>query len=284
MRVAVVTYVYNENINLAIWRKYYGKNFGDENLYVIDRESNDGSTDDLGKVNVIRTPRVPFDDVQKSVVINSMHALLLQSFDCVIVTDCDEIIVVDPEKYGSLKNYIETNKPAVAHCIGLNLRHIITDEPPLELDRPILSQRRIASFDNPTTKPLISSVPTLWEPGGHVSNVKPHFDPNLFVFHTKWMDYGIAMQRQAVNVATPWSEDQEARGHGRHHRYDYGRFVQEGFFSPVDVVRKNQVGRFDFEAEIKAMIEGTTETRGNFYVGRVDGKYVEVPERFASVF
>src|SRR5689334_11236262 len=41
MRVAALTFVFNEAVNLPIWIKYYGSNFGERNLYVVDRESTD---------------------------------------------------------------------------------------------------------------------------------------------------------------------------------------------------------------------------------------------------
>jgi hypothetical protein len=281
MRIAALTYVYNENVNLPIWLKHYGKNFGEKNLYVIDRESNDGSTNSLGEVNKISIPRIAFDDFRKAAALSSMHTSLLQSFDCVVVTDCDEIIVPDPVKYGSLRDYIDEKKPIVATCIGLNVRHILTSEPPLNLSRPILSQRKVASFSLPTTKPLISSVPTIWEPGGHACNMPPSFDPDLFVFHLKSMDYSLSMERQKINRETEWSASAIAASHGGHHRHDFQRFVSEHFLSPIDALRKNEICTFEFEAEIKALDEGVVCRNGVYHVGQVNSKYVEIPERFS---
>ena len=70
MKIAALTYVYNENVNLPIWRRYYGTNFGEENLFVVDRESDDGSTVDLGAANRIRVPRVAFDDRRRRKPVN----------------------------------------------------------------------------------------------------------------------------------------------------------------------------------------------------------------------
>src|ERR1700730_13677411 len=51
MKAAALTFVFNESVNLPLWIKYYGSNFGEKNLFVVDRESTDGSTNNLGEVN-----------------------------------------------------------------------------------------------------------------------------------------------------------------------------------------------------------------------------------------
>ncbi len=65
MKIAALTFAYNELVNLPIWRRYYGQQFGEHNLFLIDHGSDDGSTDDLGDVNRIGLPHTPFDDAKK---------------------------------------------------------------------------------------------------------------------------------------------------------------------------------------------------------------------------
>jgi hypothetical protein len=84
MNVAAVTFVFNEVVNLPIWRRYYGENFGDKNLFVIDRESNDDSTSDLGEVNRVVIPRDAFDDSKKTSFVSSYQHALLQYYDAVM--------------------------------------------------------------------------------------------------------------------------------------------------------------------------------------------------------
>ncbi len=284
MQTAVITHVFNESVNLPIWIAHYGRNFGTANLYVFDHGSTDGSTSGLGQVNVIRVPHTPFDDVKKSDVVSHLHTVLIQHFDCVIVTDCDEVIVPDPAKYKNLATYIEIKRPIVAACIGLHVHHILTQEAPIDLDKPILSQRRVARFSGSGTKPLISSVPLRWLPGAHGSSVKPAFDSDLFVFHTKYVDYNIAMKRQIINSTNSWSEAQETSGHGGHHRFGPDRFVQEAFLEPLHNVRIGQVGPFDFENEIATMVSGMAERDGMFIFGQPAPKFVTIPERFSTCF
>src|SRR5580692_8702285 len=109
MSVAAFTFVYNESVNLPIWLRYYGSNFGSKNLYVIDRESTDGSTSNLGEVSRISIPRTAFDEYRRAEFISSFQNSLLQSYDTVIFTDTDEIIVPDLAMYSGLNDYISRN-------------------------------------------------------------------------------------------------------------------------------------------------------------------------------
>ena len=41
MKIAALTFAYNESVNLLIWRRYYGEQLGEENLFLIDHGSDD---------------------------------------------------------------------------------------------------------------------------------------------------------------------------------------------------------------------------------------------------
>src|SRR5207245_2233428 len=95
MRTAVVTFVYNEAVYLPIWRGYYGEIFGEQNLFVIDHSSSDGSTNRLGVVNKLWLHRDELDEHKRCVFMSSFATALLEYFDTVIYTDCDELLVPD---------------------------------------------------------------------------------------------------------------------------------------------------------------------------------------------
>lgn len=284
MKIAALTYAYNEAVNLPIWVNYYGRNFGAEHLYVLDHGSDDASTSNLGAVSVIHLPRSAFDDVRKSATVSAFHTLLLQHYDCIVATDCDEIIVADPDKYESLDQYIRKTSPVVTAGIGLQIHQLLDQEGPIDLKKPILSQRRVGYFGVPSSKPLISSVPTRWAAGGHACSVRARIDPELFIFHTKFMDFYVASDRHALNSGIAWSKSQEASGHGVHHRYSRRRFVHEGFMVPMDVFNNGRVQPFQFEKEIAAMEAGVQESDGLLVFGHADAKFVQIPERFAESF
>lgn len=285
MSVAAITFVYNESVNLPIWLRYYGKMFGPQNLYVVDRESNDGSTDSLGGANRIVIPRDAFDDYKKTDFITLLHTALLKYHRTVIYTDCDELLVPDLRKFADLGDYVEKANFEWVTCVGLNLVHMIHLEEPLDLSRPILAQRRFAFLLASTCKTLISRVPIAWQPGFHSLNRQPRIDPDLFMLHTKTMDYGIAIQRQKINTETVWSEDSLTAGHGGHHRYDQSVFVRQCFFDPINTMNQGKLSPFEFSAEINEFHERTQEIDGVFHVP-MSGimKLVEVPDYMRSAF
>jgi hypothetical protein len=284
MKVAALTFVFNECVNLPVWIRYYGSLFGEKNLFVVDRESTDGSTVSLGEVNRIVIPRDEFDDRKKADFMSSLQNALVNYYDAVICGDADELVVPNMEEYASLAAYIDRVDFDYVTCIGLNVLHILHQEPPLDLTQPILAQRRYARFVSATCKTQLSRVPIRWMPGLHSIDRRPKFDGNLFLLHTKTMDYNIASERQKINKGTVWSEDSLAANFGVHHRYDYQQFVHESFFDPVNVVNQGKVQAFDFKEEITKLEAETTERAGFFSFPMNVNRWVEMPASLRNAF
>jgi hypothetical protein len=279
---AVITFTYNEAVNLPIWIRHYGANFGESNLFIADRGSDDGSLDDVGSANVLRLPRNDFDEFQKTAFMSNFHRSLLNFYDTVIITDCDELIVPDPLKFENLRDYIETSNFDYVNSIGLEILHIINAEMPINLTMPVLSQRKYAHFYSVGCKNLISRVPTTWLPGFHSCNHPPRIDPDLYMIHTKLMDFSTAMNRQRVNIDTVWSQRSLDQNLGAHHRFDLKRFVHEFFLVPIDVINRNLVLPFTFDAEIAEITSKTIEHEGYFHIPMNISKFVELPDRFRN--
>ncbi len=281
MKYAAVTFVYNETVNLPIWTKYYGELFGRQNLFVLDRSSTDGSTEDLGLINVIKLDHSAFDEDSKTHLMSMFHSALTAVFDAVIVTDCDEILVPDPDYFPNLCAYIESMEQDYVNAMGVDIIHMITEEAPIDLSRPILSQRQFGRFHAPECKNLLSRVPVRWLPGLHSSNLAPKFDPRLINFHLKFMDYGSAVKRQDINLKTQWSEQSLRANYGAHHRQPLSQFVHEGFLGAIDLRKRNLIGKFEFGEEI-ADLEARTaiDPMGNYRVPMDISKMVMIPERF----
>ena len=284
MATAVITFTYNENVNLPIWIRYYGLNFGEENLYVADHGSTDESMRDLGKVNKITLPRHKFDEFEKTDFMSYFHRALLSFYDVVIITDCDELLVPDPRKFESLAAYVAKMTDEYVSCIGLNVVHIINKDDPIDLTKGILTQRRYARFGSSGCKILLSRVPINWLPGLHSCSKPPRFDGNLFLFHTKWIDYNLAMARQRVNRETVWSEKSRTQKLGLHHQFEAERFVRIGFLDPLNLVNTNQLHPFNFSEEIATITNETKEKEGFFYIPMNLSKMCEIPDYFQRCF
>ena len=284
MKAAALTFVYNESVNLPLWIKYYGANFGEKNLFVIDRESTDGSTSNLGDVNRIVIPRDAFDDRKKADFMSSMQNALVNYYDAVVCGDCDELVVPNIGPYASLADYVARADFDYVTCIGLNVLHIINQETALDVNKPILAQRRYARFMSATCKTMLSRVPIRWMPGLHCLDRRPKIDRNLFMFHTKTMDYGIASARQKINRDTAWSEDSLSQNFGAHHRYDYAKFVRENFLDPANVINQGNVQPFDFSEEIAKFEAGIVEKEGFFWIPMDMNRWVEIPDALRTAF
>ena len=107
VRLAALTMVRDEQVMLPRWVRHYSRECGAENLFVVDDNSTDGSTDDL-PCSVLRIPSwgdKHFESTRMRVVSN-IAAALLEAYDAVLFADADEFLVADPEKYDGLRDLV----------------------------------------------------------------------------------------------------------------------------------------------------------------------------------
>ena len=280
---AVITFVYNESVNLPIWIRHYGSLFGANNLFIVDRGSDDGSTENLGDVNRLRVPRHEFDENEKTDFMSNFHRSLLSFYKTVIITDCDELLVTDPSKYPTLRQFVDTVDFDYVGAIGIDVLHNTENEPPINLALPILSQRKYGRFYSRECKSLISRIPLHWLPGFHSTNSPPKLSTDVYIFHTRTMDRDIAVARQKINQTTIWSDRSLARNFGAHHRFDLDKFIHAAFLVPMDMIKRNAIGEFEFSSEIAQVYKETTESNGKFHIPMNISKIVEIPERFKKL-
>lgn len=216
MRIAAVTMVFNEQVFLPIWLTHYGQAVGYQNLFVIDDGSDDGSTSDSRILNIIRRPRGELDEAYRARLISRFHEKLLKHYDVVIFTDADELIVVDPDVDQSIASYLESRDFGFLNPIGLNVVHRVEREPPINLGKPLLAQRRYMKFSPWYSKPAIARIPMDWLPGFHRCRSPQRFDRNLLLFHLRSMDVGVARERLRTLNSIVRSLDSRSRGYSRH--------------------------------------------------------------------
>jgi hypothetical protein len=213
-RRAAITMVHNEPVFLPIWLSYYSRFFAPDDLYVIDNNTTDGSTDREGFVR-IQTGRDRHDTAWMVQTVEGLqHDLIGRGYDVVLVTDVDEIVVPTPE-WGTLGEYIDEFDEWWVNAIGYELVHLIDREQPLDLSRPILDQRSYWYANGGFNKPAIASGPMSWEPGfHHRSDGRLNYDPDLRLIHLHRMDYEICRARHESRSELAWSENDRARGTG----------------------------------------------------------------------
>jgi hypothetical protein len=120
VKLPAVTMVYNKVDYTDLWCRHFANQIDVENRYVIDHGSDDGTTDDLGAVNVIRIPRGPYDVAEQSRLVSELSNELLGP---------------------------------VINSVGLDVWHLADTEAPIALTRAVSPQRGWPWFNSALCQP-----------------------------------------------------------------------------------------------------------------------------------
>jgi len=209
---AVFTIVQDEREWLPTWCDYYLRHLDSWDLYVLDHDSVDGSTEGIGG-NVVPVHRSEtFDHAWLKGTVESFQRFLLQSYRCVLFAEADEIVAPDPRCFaGGLRRYVEEaflpSQHTAVHCWGKEVYHQ-RDEPDLDDLRPILSQRRCYGDRAAYNKPLLSKVPLDWTFGFHgATQVVLPSDPPLLLLHLHRADRRRCLRRHRARAGRRFADD-----------------------------------------------------------------------------
>lgn len=195
--VAAITMARDEGPMIRHWAEHYARQLGEENVYVIDDHSADGSTDDL-PARVLRFPYLRKYGFEQSRIglVNSIAAGLLFAYDAVLFADADEFVVAEPERYPGLRELVAARPDRAAlGVMGYNVVQDLATEKPLSFDRPLLEQRQWAKFVPLMCKPSLKWDPVPWARASHGIKVRYEIDPDLFMFHFKFADRDQLLER-----------------------------------------------------------------------------------------
>ncbi|TRD00177.1 MULTISPECIES: FkbM family methyltransferase [unclassified Mesorhizobium] len=278
LKIAAVTMVYNERVFLPIWRRHYGRAVGEENLFVLDHGSDDGSTNNLGRANTVRVPRDKFDEYQRSAFVSRFQASLLCYYDAVIFSDVDEILIPDPALFAGLVDFVGRQCDQFVTALGVEVQHLQNVEPNINLSRPILSQRRYVRFAADYCKPLISRIPLTWDPGFHSCQYPQLVNRSLFLFHLKAMDRNLALENLRKTQSIQWAESSLGTGHGTQFRLSEDEFIRKMFPYSLEEVNASLIGDFDFSDDLSRLRIDRANTSQSF-----KGGFAIVPDRFLNM-
>ena len=203
-RYAAVTMARDEDLYLKMWHRYYAAQFGAENLFIFDHNSQTHRPEDvIGKqCNVFR---IPFDnpiqdpsgalrkfDDARFEFISAQIAGLLKYYDCVIFNDADELLFVDGPQ--GLRDYLDGLPDIGVRCgIGVEVMHHVPTEAAYDFDVSLFDQRRLFRYNLNFCKPWILSKPV--EITGHGAIGPFHIDPNLLLIHLRRVDHQVSRLR-----------------------------------------------------------------------------------------
>ncbi len=244
--------VHNEPVFFPIWLRYYSRFFEAGDIYVLDNETTDGSTDRDGFV-CIPVEHATVDHRWMVQTIQDLQHELLDRYDLVIVGDVDEMIAPVPE-LGSLANYLDIFDAEYVNCLGYELLHMKEQEPAIDLTRPILDQRRFWFFNQVYSKAAVATVPMRWKPGFHGrADHHTSFDPDLRLIHIHRMDYDICLDRHLTRRRKAWATEDHDQKWAVHNQiveaaefedWFYNDTGFEGFTPQVEELRPNWRGTF----------------------------------------
>ncbi|MCL1902596.1 MAG: glycosyltransferase family 2 protein [Alphaproteobacteria bacterium] len=215
-RIAAVVMARNDEFFLSRWIGYYGKQIGEENLYVYLDGLDQKIPDNAGRANVtkLKKERVilhSFETWRMEFFSAKAAELFAAGYDLVIGTDSDEFLIADPNTGKNLAEYLSSIKIKTSVSgLGLDVGQHLSKEQTLDKTRPILNQRRYALVNSRYTKTSVLGRPVRWGWGFH--RVRKHnfrIDPNLYLLHFGNVDYDALMAKYN-------SADIIARGEQRH--------------------------------------------------------------------
>jgi hypothetical protein len=218
---AAFTIVKDEPRFLPIWLDHYGRSFAPEDLYVLDHQSIDGSLDAArGRCHVLPVEHpTTYHHTWLVLLAERFQSFLLASYETVLYTDADELVLAEPRRFRDLGEYIDAMDGPVARCTGFEVVQQVGEEP-LRFGEPLLAQRRwwyrVPLYD----KPLLACLPLAWTPGFHTElrfpDVQP--DPDLYLLHMHRADRDYCLERHRAAAARDWNDEDLAIGRGYQNR------------------------------------------------------------------
>lgn len=200
-RICAMTTSRNDTAFLKKWIAYYGDQLGRNNLLILLDGLDQPLPDNAAGLNVVQLPFRPapraIADRRRARVMSHFAAGMFQHYDLVIATDVDEFLVVDPHVGLGLRDYLSSRAPLRSVAgLGMDVGQHPELEGALDLDAPILGQRRFARVAARYSKMVVLGAPAVWGSGMHrVKGQNFRMDPNLFLFHFGMSDTRLADAR-----------------------------------------------------------------------------------------
>lgn len=192
---------------LARWVAHYAAIVPRQHLFILIDGFDQTAPPEAAGCQCLILPRVPIGpgwEMRRWQMLADFAATLLGRFDIVVMNDVDELLVNDPATGVPLLQAIgRAQEVGVISPFALEIIHRPDLEPQvLDPSQPILGQRRHVRINATYCKPCIISQPVRWSLGGHYSDFPTlHLDDSLFLFHLRYIDRTMLLDRQAARHA-----------------------------------------------------------------------------------
>jgi hypothetical protein len=215
---AVFTIVKNENYFLSIWIKHYKKYFDETDIYILNHQSTDGSTNNLS-VNVIPViNELAFDHDWLVETVQDFQKSLLIKYECVVFVESDELLYsIEKPLNEIIIDLINNPSQDYITCIGyevIEMKGELSLTPSDEIFKNRDYWFRHLLYD----KTLISKIPLSWSRGFHHINKKIiNKSYGLYMVHLHRVDFEIMLKRHEER-ANKWKLKDDGPYVGFQHR------------------------------------------------------------------
>jgi hypothetical protein len=217
--ICVITMARKDNFFLEKWIEYYGKQIGEEHLFVYLDGRDQDPPKHSGKANIIFCDKIPGPigaaEPGRLAFLSKKAAFHLQYYDVVIGCDADEFLVVDPDLKKTLGEYLgNLNIRTTVSGLGLDVGQREGEEKAYDPNLKFLAQRKYAMVAPDYTKPCVITKPVTWGVGFHrIRGHNYHIDKNLFMFHFGCFDAKMIADRfkDTDRLASGWEKHLKMR-------------------------------------------------------------------------
>ena len=195
-RICALTMVRNDDFYLKKWTAYYGREFGEENLYIFLDGKDQPIPDWCPKAHITAYDKIKGQVVEaekgRLALLSQKAAELLESYDLVIGTDADEFLIVDPALGISLAEYLSSKDIKISLSgLGVDVGQNTKEETGIIENEPFLRQRHYARLSTRYSKPSVLAAPVVWGSGFHrIKGHNFHIAKDLYLFHFGYFDLG----------------------------------------------------------------------------------------------
>ena len=195
-RICALTMVRNDDFYLKKWTAYYGRELGEENLYIFLDGKDQPIPDWCPKAHITAYDKIKGQVVEaekgRLALLSQKAAELLESYDLVIGSDADEFLIVDPALGISLAEYLSSKDIKISLSgLGVDVGQNTKEETGIIENEPFLRQRHYARLSTRYSKPSVLAAPVVWGSGFHrIKGHNFHIAKYLYLFHFGYFDLG----------------------------------------------------------------------------------------------
>jgi hypothetical protein len=160
--VAVVAIYKGDRVLLKFWATYYARLVSPKHLYVLDgSDAQDARQILSADINVVRLPRISFDELGFINAANSFQRFLLSNFQWVVQTSCNEILLY---KFGITQFFKDLQARTAPAMLLPDRVYALTSEAfAASGEKPVGNLPQMVQL--PTSgKPILASTPVTWYP------------------------------------------------------------------------------------------------------------------------